>query len=658
MIQTIKMRAGRYLIPVEMAETNNRIFFNFGYNKVLMDEIRNMEGAQYHGYDEAPNRDLALMLFNKDKLWSIKADSHHNQFQLAYLQGENPYERWDREPVDFENHYPLRDYQKELTGQGLAVHWAIWAGEMGIGKTLSAFELMIQSGHQDWWWVGPKSAIKEVNYQRRFWELPFEPEMMTYNGLVTRMKEWVDGALPPRAIVFDECQKLKTPTSQRSQAGKAIADGIREHYGEDGYIILMSGTPSPNNPADWWQICEIACPGFIKEGTQNKFKFNLGLFEKKESFAGGSFNQKVTWLDDEKKCAICGKPEEDNVHVSMLDQYQHDFIPSINEVARLYKRMKGLVVVKFKKDCLDLPEKQYRVINVDPLPSTIRAAKLIAAKTSSAANTLVRLRELSDGFQYREVVDGDKECGCKTGEISDFEIKSDYQEHYAENGIAPFTDEDAKLSEDEYREKYYNKVLVKCPECAGSKRVPKFVRTVERTKCPKDDVLTDILDEHHDIGRLVVYAGFQGSIERCIEVAISEGWTTIAWYGKGLTITHEGEIIKEDPLVMFQEMKDEYPRVCFIGHPESAGTGLTLTASPTIFYYSNDFNGANRIQSEDRIHRIGMDENRGATIIDVIHLPTDRLVLNKLKEKRDLQNLSMGELKDVLDGEGTDDKLW
>lgn len=652
MIQTIKLRAGKYLIPVEMAETNNRIFFNFGYNEILMDEIRCMESAQYHGYDGAPNRDLALMLFGKDKLWSIKADSPRNQFQLEYLKGGNPYERWDREPIDFKTHYPLRDYQMDMTSQGLTVRWAIWAAEMGVGKTLCAFELMLQSKTEDWWWVGPRSAIKAVQYELKKWDFPFEFEMMSYNGLVSRMKEWTDGNPAPKGIVFDECQKLKTPTSQRSQAGKAIADGIREH---DGFIILMSGTPAPNNPADWWQICEIACPGFLKEGTQNKFKFNLGLFEKKESFAGGSFQQKLTWLDDEKKCKSCGKYEEDIVHSSINpDTFNHDFKSSVNEVARLYKRMKGLVIVKFKKDCLSLPDKQYRIIHVDPLPSTIRAAKLIAAKTGSAAKTLILLRELSDGFQYRETPDGDKECVCKTGKVSDFEIKSQHQEHYNEHGIAPFVDGDEQLSEDEYREKYYNKVLVLCPECGGSIRIPKFIRTVERTKCPKDDVLTDILDEHYDIGRLVVYAGFQGSIERCIEIAISEGWTTIAWYGKGLKITHEGEIIKEDPLVMFQDMKDKYPKVCFIGHPESAGTGLTLTASPTIFYYSNDFNGANRIQSEDRIHRIGMDENRGATIIDVIHLPTDQLVLDKLKQKRDLQNLSMGELKDVLE----DNKLF
>ncbi len=75
--------------------------------------------------------------------------------------------------------------------------------------------------------------------------------------------------------------------------------------------------------------------------------------------------------------------------------------------------------------------------------------------------------------------------------------------------------------------------------------------------------------------------------------------------------------------------------------------GLTLTASPTIVFYSNDFNAESRIQAEDRIHRPGMDKTRGATIIDLIHLPSDEYVLDNLKKKKDLQNLTMGELKDA-----------
>jgi len=64
-------------------------------------------------------------------------------------------------------------------------------------------------------------------------------------------------------------------------------------------------------------------------------------------------------------------------------------------------------------------------------------------------------------------------------------------------------------------------------------------------------------------------------------------------------------------------------------------------------FYSNDFDGEARMQAEDRIHRIGMDKNRGALIVDLIHLPTDELVLKNLKLKKKLQNLTMGELDDA-----------
>ncbi len=68
----------------------------------------------------------------------------------------------------------------------------------------------------------------------------------------------------------------------------------------------------------------------------------------------------------------------------------------------------------------------------------------------------------------------------------------------------------------------------------------------------------------------------------------------------------------------FQNKDSEYDHICFIGHPGSAGMGITLTAASMIVYYSNDFNAESRIQSEDRIHRMGMDENRGATIVDLV----------------------------------------
>ena len=91
-----------------------------------------------------------------------------------------------------------------------------------------------------------------------------------------------------------------------------------------------------------------------------------------------------------------------------------------------------------------------------------------------------------------------------------------------------------------------------------------------------------------------------------------------------------------------------YDRICVVGHPQAGGMALTLTASPTELYYSNSFNGEARSQSEDRFHRIGMDENRGGLILDIIHLKTDQIVLDNLKLKRKLETMSMGQLQEAL----------
>jgi SNF2 family DNA or RNA helicase len=96
------------------------------------------------------------------------------------------------------------------------------------------------------------------------------------------------------------------------------------------------------------------------------------------------------------------------------------------------------------------------------------------------------------------------------------------------------------------------------------------------------------------------------------------------------------------------ELEAKYPRLCFIGHPQAGGMALTLTASPTELFYSNSFNGEARMQAEDRFHRAGMDTNRGATIIDLICLPTDKLVLDNLKRKRKLQSVTLGEVTSAL----------
>jgi hypothetical protein len=68
-------------------------------------------------------------------------------------------------------------------------------------------------------------------------------------------------------------------------------------------------------------------------------------------------------------------------------------------------------------------------------------------------------------------------------------------------------------------------------------------------------------------------------------------------------------------------------------------------------YWSNTWKPDSRTQSEDRIHRIGADLNKGVLIVDLIHLPSDERVINVLRENRRLELLTMGEVMGDIDWE-------
>jgi hypothetical protein len=441
----------------------------------------------------------------------------------------------------------------------------------------------------------------------------------------------------PKGIILDESTKVKTPTSQRSQATALICNEMLETHGEDCYIIEMSGAPAPKSPADWYNQCEIACPGFLREGKYEKFKERLAIIAKRESIDGGVYPELVTWLDDEKKCAICGRYSEDHIFGTTLEEEGHPYKPSVNEVYNLYNRMKGLVLVKFKKDCLDLPELQYRLIRVEPTSSMLRAAELISKITPKAVTTLMLLRELSDGFQYAEEENGDEECKrCKgTGKSTEWVFKSNEVSDGSDGISIP---------------RSYSAQKEVCPTCNGSGRAKKIIRVAKQVKSPKEDAFIDLLDEHDPIGRFVVYAGFQASVDKCVSIALRYQWDVIRADGRGWAYycskTNKCLALSNKDMLKKFASKDA-EKICFVGQPGAAGMGIDLAASPSAFFYSNSFNSEDRMQAIERIYGPGMDCNRGATIIDIVHLNVDKVILTNLKKKRDLMNFTMGELREA-----------
>lgn len=595
MTTVVKMRGGKFLVPVTVEDEGDQYAFRFGFNMALKDHLKELKGTRWR-----PDT----------KQWTVPK-TPANEFQLAYLRGEPVYQRWDCPLKSFDGlDATAYKHQQEIYNFMLTRQYCIVAGEMGVGKTFPAIRVMDYVKPVDVWYIAPKATLSAIELELIKWGAKVWPKLLTYEGLTKTMKEW-SGGIAPQMVIGDEISKCKGWRTQRTQAMQALADGIRKDWGDKGYVILMSGSPAPKSPADWWSLCNIAAPGFLKETDYHKFERRLSIQQQMEGADGVKFNKVIAWKDSNNRCITCAKGKDDFEHSAeamACSSTAHEYTPCENEVDKLHKRMNGLVFVKFKKDCLDLPEKVYRTIKVKASIQTLNAARLLTSSLTGA-NLLMKLRELSDGFQYHTIKGPPQTCPRCNG--------------------AREVDKEP------------------CHACEASGTIRKEVQQHIPVECPKDQAVLDLLDEFEDDGRLIFYGGFTPTIDRLVDLCKNAGWHYIRRDGRGWDssfMNSGGAHLLE----IFQN-RDQYDKVAFIGHPGSAGMGLTLTASQAIVYFSNDFNAEYRIQSEDRIHRPG---SRGANIIDIIHLPTDLKVLNALKAKRELQSISLGELKEALDEPG------
>lgn len=645
---TTRTKAGTLVrVAAKIKYTKGRIeFIKSPFS--LKDEIKAMKGSQWHGNDDE----------NPRKIWSVE-DCQRNRFQLGFLMGEDVYEWFDRDLIEHtyddltlngKPAFPM-PHQKHLADGGLTYHFQIWAAEMGVGKTLSAQLVIQKSGVKHWWWIGPKTSLPNIRREFKKWgftEAADIVEMMTYEECVRRMDEWKEGDPVPQGVIVDESSRCKGPGSQRTRAVQMLADLIRTKYGFDGYVIEMSGTPSPKSPLDWWSQCEIAWPGFLKEGSPKALDQRLSFLVKHE-YDSGVFNKRSGWKDDEHKCAKCGAYELEGPHEldGLTDPADyHPFENSINEIALMYERTAGLVVIKHKKDCLTLPDKRYRRVVMKPSSSVLRVAQALSGAAPNTITGLTWLRELSDGFQYKDVKDGTSPCPhCPESKGKVYEwFRPGTDKTY---GAIEMLDEDLVASL-ERRE-------IDCPKCKGKCVVDKIVRVSKEVPCPKDKALRADLEKCEESGRIVVFAGFTGSIDRIVSLCLKEGWAVVRLDGRGYETTtlvnNKVQVVcsgGDESLAYWSDLEAN-PRVAFVAHPESGGMSLTLTEARMTVFWSNSFKSEYRPQAEDRTHRKGMDENLGCEIVDYVHLASDARVLAVLGDNRRLELMTMGEFKDALD---------
>jgi len=151
---------------------------------------------------------------------------------------------------------------------------------------------------------------------------------------------------------------------------------------------------------------------------------------------------------------------------------------------------------------------------------------------------------------------------------------------------------------------------------------------------PRVESLIELLEETN--GKVIIWARFRAEI-----AAISEAIRSV--FGNSTVVEYHGGITNEqrsDGIRDFQSTKSTVR--FFVGHVQAGGKGLTLHEATTVVYFSNDFSLENRLQSEDRCHRIGQKHN--VTYVDMIAEGTlDEKIVTMLRNKKSIADLITGD---------------
>jgi len=158
--------------------------------------------------------------------------------------------------------------------------------------------------------------------------------------------------------------------------------------------------------------------------------------------------------------------------------------------------------------------------------------------------------------------------------------------------------------------------------------------TITKIKNNRMKELLSLLEEVE--GKVIIWANYIYDIENIVKNISEE-------YGEDSIVQYYGAISSQDRADAIKKFQDPNSNArFFVGNPQTAGYGITLTAANNVIYYSNGYDLEKRLQSEDRAHRIG--QKKSVTYIDLIAPKTvDEKIVKALRSKMDIANTIMDE---------------
>ena len=158
--------------------------------------------------------------------------------------------------------------------------------------------------------------------------------------------------------------------------------------------------------------------------------------------------------------------------------------------------------------------------------------------------------------------------------------------------------------------------------------------TITKIKNNRMKELLSLLEEVE--GKVIIWANYIYDIENIVKNISEE-------YGEDSIVQYYGAISSQDRADAIKKFQDPNSNArFFVGNPQTAGYGITLTAANNVIYYSNGYDLEKRLQSEDRAHRIG--QKKTVTYVDLIAEDTvDNKIVKALRKKVNIASEVMGE---------------
>jgi len=464
-----------------------------------------------------------------------------------------------------------------------------------------------------------KQAVKAVIEHKGFAWLTISYEaFMTASG----KRALIDFFDKRRLLyVLDEAHYIKTPTAERT---KSILRSAK--YAP--FRRVLTGTPIAQGPFDAYSQIKFLIDDYWKQnrlGTFTEFKQHFGIWKK--GWNPTAFNPKTKKNDGNEYDVLVGYRRLDDLNAllqpvssrvtkdDVLDLppklYSKRFFPMTPEQGKLYRQLRDEYIVWLETGGIE------------------RDAAAVAAEPSpDACPTCLGKREVeSDGFIYPCPDCGDApDLGAEgtTPVIAALAITRLLRLQQITCGYLPTDDE----AEPVYTIPGPNRRL---------------------------DLLCELIEESQH--KVIVWARFQMDITLIMDALRERGISAVRYDGlvndderadakarfQGeRPLYHNGQVVGREAVP-----PEEQARV-FVGNPAAGATGLTLTAAKTVIYYSNSFKLIDRLQSEDRAHRIGQTNN--VLYIDLVAEDSvDEKVVEALRNKFNVASQITGDrLKDWL----------